>query len=57
MTVKFKPVARVVSALAIILVGLPMAVWAMQSGHFFGGFVALAAMFGALVPLYPDEDS
>jgi len=50
------PVAQSLAGITVVLVGVGCAAYLGSGGHTFGAFLALAAMLGALVPLYPPDE-
>jgi len=56
MSAKLNPVVQVVAGLVVVLGGITAAGYAVSRGETFLAFLAVAAMLGALVPLYPPED-
>lgn len=45
-----------VAGVVVVLVGVGVAAWCFSNAHMFLGCAAVAAMLGALVPLYPPDD-
>lgn len=52
---KIHPLALAVAGPVVVLAGVGVAAWCVQQGHTLSAFLAVAAMLGALVPLYPPD--